>query len=221
MTMGPFSCDSAATFFHSGSLRKASQLAFAASNAIEDYARFLGERRGTLAVHDEDGGEWLQGTSLVAEDSKLSGTKVAVPDAASADFIIVAARGRPHLVQSGAEGLTITPTPGIDPTRKLYNVRLDGVEAEPLSSEGPELQRARDAIPTALAAESTGVAQRAMEMAVEYAKERKQFDRPIGSYQAVSHRCADMLLEVEGARSTTYYAAWALDHEPEAAPLAA
>jgi alkylation response protein AidB-like acyl-CoA dehydrogenase len=180
-----------------------------------------GERRGTLAVQDEDGGEWLQGTSLVAEDSKLSGTKVAVPDAESADFIIVAARGRPHLVEAGAEGLTITSTPGIDPTRKLYSVRLDEVEAEPLSSEGPELQRARDAIPTALAAESTGVAQRAMEMAVEYAKERKQFDRPIGSYQAVSHRCADMLLEVEGARSTTYYAAWALDHEPETAPLAA
>src|SRR5438045_7504923 len=73
----------------------------------------------------------------------------------------------------------------------------------------------------ALAAESTGVAQRAMEMAVEYAKDRKQFERPIGAYQAVSHRCAQMLLEVEGARSVTYYAGWALDHEPESAPLAA
>jgi alkylation response protein AidB-like acyl-CoA dehydrogenase len=59
-----------------------------------------------------------------------------------------------------------------------------------------------------------------MEMAVEYAKERKQFDRPIGAYQAVSHRCAQMLLETEGARSVTYYAAWALDHEPESAALA-
>ena len=81
-----------------------------------------GERRGTLAVQDEDGGEWLQGTSLVAEDSKLSGTKVAVPDAESADFIIVAARGRPHLVEAGADGLTITPTPGIDPTSR--SIRL-------------------------------------------------------------------------------------------------
>ena len=58
-------------------------------------------------------------------------------------------------------------------------------------------------------------------MAVEYAKERKQFGRAIGTYQAVSHACAQMLLEVEGARSTSYYAAWALDHEPESAPLAA
>ena len=180
-----------------------------------------GERRGTLAVQDEDGGDWLEGSSLVAEDSRLSGTKIAVPDAASADFIIVAARGRPYIVESGAAGVTITPTPGIDGTRKLYSVRLDGVEAEALAEQGPDLERARGAIPTALAAESTGVAQRAMEMAVEYAKERKQFDRPIGSYQAVSHRCADMLLEVEGARSTTYYAAWALDHEPETAPVAA
>ena len=58
-------------------------------------------------------------------------------------------------------------------------------------------------------------------MAVEYAKEREQFGRPIGAYQAVSHACAQMLLEVEGARSTTLYAAWALDHEPESGPLAA
>jgi alkylation response protein AidB-like acyl-CoA dehydrogenase len=180
-----------------------------------------GELRGTLAVQDEEGGRWLQGSSLVAEDSRLTGTKIAVPDAASADFLVVAAWGRPYLVEAGAPGVTITPTPGIDPTRKLYSVGLEGVEAEPMTGEGPELERARDAIPTALAAESTGVAQRAMEMAVEYAKERRQFDRPIGSYQAVSHRCADMLLEVEGARSTTYYAAWALDHEPESAPLAA
>ena len=63
---------------------------------------------------------------------------------------------------------------------------------------------ADDATATALAAESVGVAQRAMEMAVEYAKDRKQFDAPIGSYQAVSHRCAQMLLETEGARSATY-----------------
>jgi alkylation response protein AidB-like acyl-CoA dehydrogenase len=180
-----------------------------------------GEKRGTLAVHDEDGGHSLDQTSLVAEDSTLTGTKVAVADAASADFLIVGERDRPYLVEAGAEGVTITPTPGIDPTRKLYSVRLEGVEAEPLPEKGPDLARALDAIPTALAAESTGVAQRAMEMAVEHAKERKQFDRPIGAFQAVSHRCAQMLLEVEGARSTTYYAAWALDHEPESAALAA
>jgi alkylation response protein AidB-like acyl-CoA dehydrogenase len=73
----------------------------------------------------------------------------------------------------------------------------------------------------AVAAELTGVAQHAMEFAVEYARERKQFDRPIGAYQAVSHRCAQMLLEVEGARSTTYYAGWTADAEPDSLPLAA
>jgi alkylation response protein AidB-like acyl-CoA dehydrogenase len=73
----------------------------------------------------------------------------------------------------------------------------------------------------ALATEITGVAQRALEMAVDYARERKQFDRPIGAYQAVSHRCADMLLQVESSRSMSYYAAWAADSEPESLPLAA
>ena len=70
-------------------------------------------------------------------------------------------------------------------------------------------------------AESVGVALRTMEMAVAYAKEREQFGRPIGAYQAVSHACAQMLLEVEGARSVVLYAAWALDHEPASGPLAA
>jgi alkylation response protein AidB-like acyl-CoA dehydrogenase len=60
-----------------------------------------------------------------------------------------------------------------------------------------------------------------MEMAVDYARERKQFGRPIGSYQAVSHRCAQMLLEVEGSRSGAYYAGWCADAEPESLPAAA
>ena len=81
--------------------------------------------------------------------------------------------------------------------------------------------RAADVIAVALGAESVGVALRTMEMAVAYAKEREQFGRPIGAYQAVSHACAQMLLEVEGARSVVLYAAWALDHEPESGPLAA
>ena len=73
----------------------------------------------------------------------------------------------------------------------------------------------------ALAAESTGVAQRALEMSVAYAKDRQQFGRPIGAYQAVSHRCAQMLLETENSRSAVYGAAWAADAEPESLPLAA
>ena len=120
--------------------------------------------------------------------------------------------------------MTITPTPTIDATRKQYAVKLDGVKVGEDAAFGGDgaLERLRASRAyTALAAELTGVAQRALEMAVEYAKERKQFGRPIGSYQAVSHRCAQMLLETEGARSAAYYAAWAADNEPETAPLAA
>jgi alkylation response protein AidB-like acyl-CoA dehydrogenase len=117
--------------------------------------------------------------------------------------------------------VNIEPVASLDPTRKLFTVHLDGAEAHRLEGDAAAVERAYWAISAALAAESTGVAQRALDMAVEYAKDRKQFERPIGAYQAVSHRCAQMLLEVEGARSATYYAAWALDHEPESAAVAA
>ena len=120
-------------------------------------------------------------------------------------------------------GVSITPTPTIDATRKQYAVKLDGVKVgEDAAFGGPgAMEPARVRAYIALAAELAGIAQRAIEMAVEYAKERKQFGRPIGAYQAVSHRCAQMLLETEGARSAAYYAAWAADNEPETAPLAA
>ena len=131
-----------------------------------------------------------------------------------------AAGGRHVVVEAGATDLSITRSESLDTTRRLYEVRLDG-------TPGEELRGAEDwhapwlAIAVANAAESVGVAQRAMEMAVAYAKERTQFGRPIGSYQAVSHACAQMLLEVEGARAAVYWAAWALDHEPETGPVAA
>jgi alkylation response protein AidB-like acyl-CoA dehydrogenase len=112
-------------------------------------------------------------------------------------------------------GAQVEQVRALDPTRRLF--RVSGGEREPL---GGDVERGRGQAAVMNAAESVGVAARAMDMAVEYAKERKQFDRPIGTYQAVSHACAQMLLEVEGARSAVYWAAWALDHEPETAPLA-
>jgi alkylation response protein AidB-like acyl-CoA dehydrogenase len=150
-------------------------------------------------------------------------TKIAVPDAADADFVIVAgADGRHYLVETGSDRVSITPAPSLDPTRRLFAVELSGADAEPLEGgRGEQIAHAYSTIVTALAAENVGVAQRAMEMAVAYAKDRKQFDRPIGSYQAISHRCAQMLLEVEGSRSLAYWAAWALDNEPETAGRAA
>jgi alkylation response protein AidB-like acyl-CoA dehydrogenase len=113
-------------------------------------------------------------------------------------------------------GAELEAVPSLDPTRRLF--RVTGGSREPL--EGGDVDGARLRATVMNAADSVGVAQRAMEMAVAYAKERKQFGRPIGTYQAVSHACAQMLLEVEGARSAVYWAAWALDFEPETAALA-
>jgi alkylation response protein AidB-like acyl-CoA dehydrogenase len=184
-----------------------------------------GERRGTVALWDADAGWSPDESDLEASESggelTLAGSKMAVTDAAAADFLVVAgAAGRHFLVDAGAPGLAIEPSEGLDPTRKVYAVTFDGTPARELGGEPGSFERGYQVIATALAAESVGVAQRTMEMAVEYAKERKQFGRPIGSYQAVSHACAQMLLETEGARSVTLYAAWALDHEPESAALA-
>lgn len=181
-----------------------------------------GEARGTVAVWDSSAGWAPDHSELEPADGSLTATKVAVPDAASADFLIVAgADGRHYLVETGADGVSVSPERSLDPTRRLFTVSLEGARADALQSDPERVGHAYSTIVTALAAENVGVAQRVMEMAVTYAKDRKQFDRPIGSYQAVSHRCAQMLLEVEGARSLSYWAGWALEHEPETAPRAA
>jgi len=132
-------------------------------------------------------------------------------DAGAAD-VLVAWDGESARVLEDAQ---VERVAALDPTRRLF--RVTAAPGEPLTGE---LDRAWLRATAANAAESVGVAQRAMELAVAYAKERRQFDRPIGSYQAVSHACAQMLLEVEGARSAVYWAAWALDFEPETAALA-
>jgi alkylation response protein AidB-like acyl-CoA dehydrogenase len=187
-----------------------------------------GEQRGTLALWDAGAGWAPDDVTLAPERANggyvLSGEKLFVLDAARADFFIVgAADDRRFIVERDAEGLSITPTETIDGTRKQYAVKLDGVKVgEDAAFGGPgAMGPARIRAYVSVAAELAGIAQRAMEMAVDYAKERKQFGRPIGAYQAVSHRCAQMLLETEGARSAAYYAAWAADNEPQTAPLAA
>jgi alkylation response protein AidB-like acyl-CoA dehydrogenase len=105
----------------------------------------------------------------------------------------------------------------IDATRRYSRPLGDGA-GETLEGD---FSGATARVLVAVAADLVGVAQRAMEMAVEYAKEREQFDRPIGAYQGVSHQCARMLYDVEEARSLAYYAAWAADAEPDSLPLAA
>jgi alkylation response protein AidB-like acyl-CoA dehydrogenase len=189
----------------------------------------LGEKRGTPALWDAGGpasiGNFTMEAKADGDGVVLDGEKTLVMDAAGADFFLVATSdGKRHLVESGADGVSVAAEVGIDPTRRFSSVRFDGVRvpaADTLPGEEADYYPVFFRLCVALAAESTGIAQRTMEMAVEYAKDRQQFGRPIGAYQAVSHRCAQMLLETENARSAVYGAAWAADAEPESLPLAA
>jgi alkylation response protein AidB-like acyl-CoA dehydrogenase len=141
-----------------------------------------------------------------------------VPYAGSADLVVAVAHDSGLSLLEDVEAHVV---PALDLTRKLFAIDDLGERGgRPLAVRAGDLARARDVTALMYAADSVGAAQRSMEMAVSYARDREQFGRPIGSYQGVSHRCAQMLLEVEGARSVTYYAAWALDREPESAPLA-
>jgi alkylation response protein AidB-like acyl-CoA dehydrogenase len=197
----------------------------------ERYLRPLaaGEKRGTPALWDAGSPATVGGYRMEAKADGdgvvLEGEKILVMDAAGVDFFLVATSdGRRHLVERGADGVTVSPDTGIDPTRRFSSVRFDGVKvaaADTLPGAEADYYPVFHRVCVALAAESTGIAQRTMEMAVEYAKDRQQFGRPIGAYQAVSHRCAQMLLETENARSAVYGAAWAADAEPESLHLAA
>lgn len=158
-----------------------------------------GEAPGTLAVVDPDGR--LGGGAPAGREAGL------VPDARAAAVIVVVDGASAWLVERA--DADVEPVDAIDATRRFARVRSDGGDPLPGAADAGV-----DRACAALAAELTGVSQRAMEMAVEYARERTQFDRPIGAYQAVSHRCAQMLLETEGARSASYHAAWAADAEP-------
>jgi alkylation response protein AidB-like acyl-CoA dehydrogenase len=159
-----------------------------------------------------------------------------VPDAHLADVLVVAARSRDgstmedgvslFLVPKDATGLDIRLLPSVDETRKLCEVKLDNVTVPASALLGelhqgwPVLARVIDRAAVALSAEICGAAQRVLDMTVEYAKLRVAFGKPIGSYQGVKHKCADMLVEIENAKSLTYYAAWAIDEDDADAAMA-
>ena len=184
---------------------------------------FLSNAAAGLALQhagsDEQKERWLPGIASGEARGTVGlvrdGEARLVPDADSAEVIVlIAPDGTGTVVE--ASSADIEPFDAMDRTRRFARVRADGGEALAGDAQG-----ALDRIATALAAETVGVAQNAMERAVEYARDRKQFGRPIGSYQAVSHRCAQMLLEVEGSRSAAYYAGWCADAEPDSLPAAA
>ena len=191
-----------------------------------------GEAKSTLALL-EQGASWLpEAVQLNAAHSDgrfvLNGTKMFVPDAAVADFLICVARVNSELalfvVPSNAAGVRITATPALDLTRKLYTVAFSNVSVDPadLLATGQQalkaLASALDIATAGLTAEMTGGMSRLLEFTVAYAKTRKQFGKPIGQFQAVQHLCADMLLFTESSRSAAYYACWAVGERlPEAA----
>ncbi|HKF74830.1 MAG TPA: acyl-CoA dehydrogenase family protein [Candidatus Dormibacteraeota bacterium] len=191
-----------------------------------------GEATGTLAVL-EDAGTWdLDGLGTQARRSGegwvLDGHKSFVVDGHTADVVLVAARTPAGLavlaVEGGAAGLERVPVPTLDQTRKLARLELSGTPARLVGEAGGAetwLRRALDLAAVALAAEQVGSAQRCLDMTVAYAKVRQQFGRPIGSFQAIKHRCADMLLRVESARAAAYYAAWAAAEDADELPAVA
>jgi alkylation response protein AidB-like acyl-CoA dehydrogenase len=166
---------------------------------------------------------WTPETAAVADGGAwaVSGSKVHVPDAGAADVFVVTASTDEGVglfaVDAGAPGLRVSPTPTVDGTRKEARLDLDAVPARRLGDAGDASAAVGDLVDRMLVAavvDGVGAASRALEMAVEYAKERHQFGRPIGSFQAVQHLCADMLHDVELARAGAYYALWALDAGP-------
>ena len=179
-----------------------------------------GETIATLA-YTEPSGKWDEsGITMEATQQDdgwvLNGTKMFVIDGHTADLVIVAACTPAGVslftVVGDAPGLTRTALSTMDQTRKQARLELADTPARLIGTDGQGwtvLGTVLDLAAVALSAEEVGGAQKVLEMAVEYAKVRVQFGRPIGSFQAIKHKCADMLLEVESGKSAAYYAAWA------------
>ena len=160
------------------------------------------------------------GMGVTVSGGRLSGGSLFVTDALTADaFLVADTAGGLHVVAGDAPGLAREAAPSIDQTRRIGELRFDGVPAEPLGAHG--LDAARDAAWVLLAADTLGAAQVMIEKAVAYAKERRQFGRVIGSFQAVKHMCAEMAAELEPARSLVWYAGYAFDDAPQEAGLMA
>jgi alkylation response protein AidB-like acyl-CoA dehydrogenase len=187
-----------------------------------------GELIGTLAI--SEGAGVLTDARIAAKVSggKLSGTKLPVADGMAAARAVVLAKGEDglslYLVDLRGEGVTRQAVSNIDPTRGAASISFDGASVEPLGEVGKGLQmlksiQERGAI--LLAFEQLGGADRCLEMARDYALERYAFGRPIGSYQAIKHKLADVFVKNEVARANAYYGAWALSTDASELPVAA
>ena len=194
-----------------------------------------GETIATLA-YTEPSGKWDE-SGITATASKsgdnwtINGTKMFVLDGHTAGLLIVAAKTGTgtslFAVDGNAAGLTRTALSTMDQTRKQAKLEFSDTPGRLIGDDGDgwnTLSKVLDLAAVGLAAEQVGGAQKVLEMAVEYAKVRVQFGRPIGSFQAIKHKCADMLLEVESAKSAAYYGMWCAsemnDELPSVASLA-
>jgi alkylation response protein AidB-like acyl-CoA dehydrogenase len=196
-----------------------------------------GETIATLAF-TEPNGKWdASGITMEAtpkgDGFVLDGTKMFVLDGHLADLVVVAARTAGTSGEDGislftvagdAAGLTRTPLATMDQTRKQAKLEFAGVEATPLGAAGAgwaALSKTLDQAAVGLSNEMVGGAAFVLEESVQYAKDRVQFGRPIGSFQAIKHKCADMLLEVESAKSAAYYSSWAAAEDNDELPVVA
>jgi alkylation response protein AidB-like acyl-CoA dehydrogenase len=197
-----------------------------------------GDTIATLAFTEPKGlwdaaGITMEAKENVGGEFTLSGEKMFVLDGFTADTFVVVARlegttGTDGItfftVRGDADGLTRTSLQTMDQTRKQAKLEFDNVAASPLGSTQDgfaAFSKTLDQAAVALANEMMGGAQKVLEMSVEYAKVRVQFGRPIGSFQAIKHKCADMLLEVESGKSAAYYASWAAAEDNDELPVVA
>jgi alkylation response protein AidB-like acyl-CoA dehydrogenase len=188
-----------------------------------------GKAIGTLAIAEEDDGIEPAGIrtryNKSGSDIVISGRKMFVPYANVADFIIIAARIGDAAndvtfaaIDSKAAGVEVKMLKGLDLTRRVCAVELKDVRVKATSQLRGGIDAYRrmiDIAAVAVAADSLGGAERALEMAVEYSKVREQFGKPIGSFQALKHAAAEIVSELEPARSLLWYAAYALDADPK------
>jgi alkylation response protein AidB-like acyl-CoA dehydrogenase len=191
-----------------------------------------GSTIATVALAERSGRWDEHGVSVVATETgtewTVSGEKLFVLDGHVADLVLVAARTSRGVsifaVHKNAVGFTAAPLSTMDLTRRQARLTFAETPARLIGTEGSgwvPLARTLDLAAVGLAAEQVGGAQKVLEMAVEYAKLRVQFGRAIGSFQAIKHKCADMLLEIESAKSAVYYAAWAAADNSDELPAVA
>ena len=220
-------------FLASVGLATTALLASGDDGACEQYLPGLaaGEQVATLALPEDDGswdvGDVATRAHQVADGWELTGVKNYVLDGCSADLLLVVARSSDGVglfaVDAAAAGGTLerTPLPTFDPTRRQARVELRATPARRVGAGTAAVEQALRTGAVLLAAEQVGLAAWALDTAVAYAGIREQFGRPIGSFQAIKHKCADMLLRLEGARSASAFALWAAAERPEELPQAA